>query len=245
MCLVKSQPKKWFTLFSWQTGDYSALYVSHIPTPTLTQALFEGGCLTRVPVELNDHRTKVGGRRAACFKARAERVLSGTERKDSPCRLIKQPPGFSIHTLICTPSCSPTRNTTHTHTHTHTHTYLGSASPVAWQQLMGKKAGGAPMIKISWVAVFDPQYAVIVSPQLYKKPNTGVAGEGREYINFLTLVKRWLALLTDFSSNFLRIKKPPPRLTQVNLGLSLLFRPLLSYQSLWRFTGQSHISKRG
>lgn len=74
---------------------------------------------------------------------------------------------------------------------------------------MGKKAGGALMIKISWVAVFDPQCAVIVSPQLHKRPSTGVAGEGREYINFLTLVKRWLALLTDFSSNFWRIKKPP------------------------------------
>lgn len=46
---------------------------------------------------------------------------------------------------------------------------------------MGKKAGGAPMIKISWVAVFDPQYAVIVSPQLHKKPNTGVAREKRIY----------------------------------------------------------------
>lgn len=46
------------------------------------------------------------------------------------------------------------------------------------------------MIKISWVAVFDPQYAVIVSPQLHKKPNTGVAKEKRKYINFLTLVKR-------------------------------------------------------
>lgn len=79
------------------------------------------------------------------------------------------------------------------------------------------------MIKISWVAVFDPHYAVIVSPQLHKRPSTGVAGEGREYINFLTLVKRWLALLTDFSSNFLRIKKPPP--IQVNSGLSLLFPP--------------------
>lgn len=67
---------------------------------------------------------------------------------------------------------------------------------------MGKKAGGAPMIKISWVAVFDPQYAVIVSPQLHKKPNTGAARERAEYINFLTLVKQWLALLTDFSSDF-------------------------------------------
>lgn len=58
------------------------------------------------------------------------------------------------------------------------------------------------MIKISRAAVFDPQYAVIVSPQLHKKPNTGVAGETSEYINFLTLVKRWLALLTDFFSEF-------------------------------------------
>lgn len=33
------------------------------------------------------------------------------------------------------------------------------------------------MIKISWVAMFDPQYAAIVSPQLHKKPHTGVAGE--------------------------------------------------------------------
>lgn len=67
---------------------------------------------------------------------------------------------------------------------------------------MGKKAAGAAMIKISRAAVFDPQYAVIVSPQLHKKPNAGVAGETSEYINFLTLVKRWLALLTDFFSDF-------------------------------------------
>lgn len=112
------------------------------------------------------------------------------------------------------------------HTHTHTHTeYLGSASPVAWQQLMGKKAGCAPMIKISWVAVFDPQYAVIVSPQLHKKPNTGVAGEGREYINFLTLVKRWLALLTDFSSNFFKDKEAPASPDSSELGTFFTFPP--------------------
>lgn len=38
---------------------------------------------------------------------------------------------------------------------------------------MGGGVGGAraaPLIKISWVAVPDPQYAVIVSPQLHKKP---------------------------------------------------------------------------
>lgn len=31
--------------------------------------------------------------------------------------------------------------------------------------------------------------------------------ERREYINFLTLVKRWLALLTDFSSDFFQEKE--------------------------------------
>lgn len=79
------------------------------------------------------------------------------------------------------------------------------------------------MIKISWVAVFDPQYAVIVSPRLHKKPNTGVAREGREYINFLTLVKRWLALLTDFSSNFSSIKKSPPPRSSSELRTFLTF----------------------
>lgn len=44
-----------------------------------------GGCLTQVPIELSDHRTKVEGRQAACLKERAERVLSGRKRKDSPC----------------------------------------------------------------------------------------------------------------------------------------------------------------
>lgn len=90
---------------------------------------------------------------------------------------------------------------------------------------MGKKAAGAAMIKISRAAVFDPQYAVIVSPQLHKKPNTGVAGETSEYINFLTLVKRWLALLTDFFSLFsffVRVKKPPSGPAQGDSGV---FRP--------------------
>lgn len=93
---------------------------------------------------------------------------------------------------------------------------------------MGKKAAGAAMIKISQAAVFDPQYAVIVSPQLHKKPNAGVAGETSEYINFLTLVKRWLALLTDFFSDFffffLRVKKPPSGPAQGDSGV---FRPLV------------------
>lgn len=72
-------------------------------------------------------------------------------------------------------------------THTPTHReYLGSASLVAWQQLMGKKSGGAPMIKISWVAVFDPQYAVIVSPQLHKKASAGVARERGKRIHKLS-----------------------------------------------------------
>lgn len=65
--------------------DYSVLCVLHIPDPALTKALFEGGCLTPVPAELNDHRTKVEGRQAACEKERAKRVLSGRERKGSPC----------------------------------------------------------------------------------------------------------------------------------------------------------------
>lgn len=140
------------------------------------------------------------------------------------------------------------RNATHIHTHTE---YLGPASPVAWQQLMGKKAGGAPMIKISWVAAFDPQYAVIVSPQLHKRPDTGAAREGREYINFLTPVRRWLALLTDFSSNFLRIKKPPnpptnppPSPTRVNSGLSLLPLPTSCHTSHFDNSPVSHVFQR-
>lgn len=49
------------------------------------------------------------------------------------------------------------------------------------------------MIKISWVAVFDPKYAAIVSARLHEEPNTGVAREETQYTNVLTLVKRWLA----------------------------------------------------
>lgn len=49
------------------------------------------------------------------------------------------------------------------------------------------------MIKISWVAVFDPQYAAIVSARLHEEPNTTVAREETQDTNFLTLVKRWLA----------------------------------------------------
>lgn len=35
-----------------------------------------------------------------------------------------------------------------------------------------------------------------------RNPNAGVTRETSEYINFLTLVKRWLALLNDFFSDF-------------------------------------------
>lgn len=130
--------------------------------------------------------------------------------------------------------------------HTYTHReYLGSAPPVAWQQLMGKKASGAPMIKISWVAVFDPQYAVIVSPQLHKKQNTGVARKGREYINFLTLVKRWLALLTDFSSYFSRIKKPPFTLPNSSELRTLFTFPPSRHTSHVDSALQSHFSEGG
>lgn len=50
------------------------------------------------------------------------------------------------------------------------------------------------MIKISWVAVLDPQYAAIVSARLHKEPSTAVAREETQYTNFLTLANRWLAL---------------------------------------------------
>lgn len=73
---------------------------------------------------------------------------------------------------------------------------------------MGKKGGGAAMIKISWVAVFDPQYAAIVSARLHEEPNTAVAREETQNTNFLTLVKRWLALPN--LPLFLRTEKPPP-----------------------------------
>lgn len=64
--------------------------VSRIPTPNLTKAVFVGGCLTQVPAELNDHRTKVEGRAAACSKERGERILSGKGKKRLPMsRLIK------------------------------------------------------------------------------------------------------------------------------------------------------------
>lgn len=59
---------------------------------------------------------------------------------------------------------------------------------------MGKKAGGAAMIKISRVAVFDPQYAAIVSARPHEEPNAAVAREETQYTNFLTLLKRWRAL---------------------------------------------------
>lgn len=58
----------------------------------------------------------------------------------------------------------------------------------------GKKAGGAAMIKISRVAVFDPHYAAIVSARPHEEPNAAVAREETQYTNFLTLLKRWRAL---------------------------------------------------
>lgn len=65
----------------------------------------------------------------------------------------------------------------------------------------GKKGGGAAMIKISWVAVFDPQYGAIVSARLHEEPDTAVARDETQDTNFLTLVKRWLAL-DEFASFF-------------------------------------------
>lgn len=58
----------------------------------------------------------------------------------------------------------------------------------------GKKGGGAVMIKISWVAVFDPQCAAFVSAWLHKEPDAAIAREETQYANFLTIVKLWLAL---------------------------------------------------
>lgn len=68
------------------------------------------------------------------------------------------------------------------------------------------------MIKISWVAVFDPQYAAIVSTPLHEEPNTAVAREETQYTNFLTLVKRWLSLpnFSLFKDRKATTCPPPP-----------------------------------
>lgn len=70
--------------------DYSVLCVLHVPKPTLTKALFEGGCLTPVPAELNDHRTKVEGQTGRLLKRKSQRGFIRKEKKGLPvCRLIK------------------------------------------------------------------------------------------------------------------------------------------------------------
>lgn len=73
-----------------------------------------------------------------------------------------------------------------------------------------KKAGGAAMIKISWVAVFDPQYATIVSARLHWEPNAAEAREDTIYK--LSHSSQKVAGSAEFAS-FLRIKKPPPAST--------------------------------
>lgn len=67
---------------------------------------------------------------------------------------------------------------------------------------MGEKAGGAAMIKISRVAVFDPQYAAIVSARLLEEPNAAVVREETQYTNLLSLLKKWRAQANSLLFSF-------------------------------------------
>lgn len=60
--------------------------------------------------------------------------------------------------------------------HTHVENNPGQPHFVAQQQQEGEGgASDALLIKISWVAVFDPQHVIVVSSELHEKCNAGAA----------------------------------------------------------------------